>query len=359
MTEKEAIEIKLDFINRDALAISAPGEDGNLYEVLDFDAESLSDLFLHAGAKIRQLTRECLKIITGSNEDEENKKEFDKYAMFKLSEFLASKGYAVMVREEPSKKQGPDYYNIRLYISDSYEEDDQVIFVRGVCFRLDLSELSKRIIKNDEGLKNLKFKVFMVDKDKNSNKNVTIVKESALDETEIYKNINAIDVEDDVFRAISPRGDIYSYENLESDKYKGLLSLISFSSLKLEHLRNETINNYYELASKLAENGFITLDYLRMTGYTNENQKVLYLPKNINKNKMQMNILKKILVEFQMMQIKEQRGELREDFTMNIYVGDKLFKRFRNENFHWNGDFSPRQIINELKQYIEQKGYDR
>ena len=359
MDIEEVMKIKLDYIDRAALAISEPGEEGELYRVFDYNAETLSDLFAHAGVKIKKLSKKCLEVITGSNEDEENKKEFDKYAMFKLCEFLATKGYAIMVREAPSKEQGADYYNVRLYISNAYLEDNQEYFARGTCYSLDLTGLSEEEIKKNEHLKNLKFKVFMVDKDKNNVNNVNIVKESAFDENEKYRIINAINVEDDEIKVISPNCDIYSYPNPGADNGKGLLTLISYSSIDLEHLKHTMINNYYELAQKLAENGFITLDYLHMTGYTNENKKLIYLPKDINKNEMQMKILEILLIEFQMMQIKEQRGELREDFTLNIYIGKQLFKRFRNESFHWDGEFTPKQIISDLNVYIEQMGQYR
>ena len=337
---------KLGFIEEVALAIFY--RDGSQHVIRDEnetgESMKLFDLILKTGIYKKDLVRIWYR--NNILNDEQSKRlneielcnhmtqntEIDDEITFGLCEYMAQNGFIIMIREKASKKQGVDYYKIRLYTPQRLEQiiDQLDIPISLMLYGLDLSELSKE----EKELEHIGFTLIMGDTTILDNEKILSInnfKEEVLKKIKlnIKGYLDAAKVNNTI--VVSGKGDIHVQKNSDYNSYEGLLSSLKHCMPELVE-KIEPEQNSSRIYNKLSKNGAIVLSFLHNSFSFDTNQKVLFVPKGILGNDQQLMILKSILKEYEDM--RKSNNNL--PISLTIYVDGVFLKKLSKDSFKWN-----------------------
>lgn len=329
MSDEKQIETMVQFNKKTKLIIIYPN-DIISYEIEDKNTNSLYDLFSKAGDKIKKYADECKKIFIGANNELINNVEVHNEAMLKLCDFLSSKGYVIGIIQYDSTDNEEVKYNVRLYVHQSYFElnntSNQYFTIEHICRRLNLEDIDIDI--------NKKINTMIA----TVNIGSCVIFEGKQQLSKSFKDQSNYIIRvlhgDNLGLIVRPDGycirekiSIYNpkliYKPIE-DKISGI------QSHRKQCLICTVLHNSFSYDTS---------------------QKVLYIPKNILDNELQLKTLESILKEYEDM--RKSNNNL--PFSLTIYVDGVFLKKISNDSYKWNGegDYAFSKIMEEIRNRLK------
>ena len=284
--------------------------DGSLYVIQEDNTDELSEeeirnktsilfkLILKTGIYKKDLMKSWYreKILTKSelekNESELKKNDFklcehmfknieiDDEKFNKLCEYMAQNGCVIMIRKNS--------YNITLYIPQRLEQiyDQLGISIKLILNRLHLSSNLSLIMGDTAIIENKRIKSI----NNFPEEVLRIIKLNINGYLDAAKGNKTI--------VVSGKGDIHLQNDSDYNSYEGLLnSLNRFMPELVEGIEPEKYSS--RIYNKLFKNGGLVLGFLHNSFSFDTSQKVLYIPKNILDNELQLKTLESILKEYE------------------------------------------------------------
>ena len=260
--------------------------------------------------------------------------------LFELCEHMAQNGYVIMIREEPSKKNGKGYNNIRLYFPKSYEQFGKSILINQIIKRLNPLKISKN------GICDLKSYTVTIYKG-----NELMINHQQLVDFYIINHIMSTNIYENVL-VVTSNGNIFYQQKSDNEGYKKLLAEINELDTELiKEIKDET--NGSLLFNKLSKGGSLVLGFVDNSFLSDSNQKALYIPKDILEGSKRWSVLKDILKKYESM--RKSNISIPDNYTISIYVDGVFFKKLRNDSYNWNGpdDYLADTILKEIKKRLD------
>lgn len=335
---------KLLFIKKAALVIGE--SDGAIGVIIDDNcnnSKNLYELIEKTGIIKKNFIKSWL------NKKELKISELNNEIVFELCEYMAQNGYVIMIREEPSKKNGKGYNNIRLYFPVSYEELGYSILINQIMGRLNPQGISQYDDLDDYTITIYKGNILMTDHQKLIDffpKYLIITKHiNHIKSTNIYEG------EEDVI-VVTNNDNSFIQQKSDNEGYKKLLAEINELDTELiKGIKAET--NGSLLFNELSKGGSLVLGFVDNSFLSNSNQKALYIPKDITEESQQWRVLEAILKKYESMRNSDMN--IPDSYSLSIYVNGVFLKKLSNDSYKWNGkdDYAFSVIIKEIKNKLE------
>lgn len=335
---------KLLFIKKAALVIGE--SDGAIGVIIDDNcnnSKNLYELIEKTGIIKKNFIKSWL------NKKELKISELNNEIVFELCEYMAQNGYVIMIREEPSKKNGKGYNNIRLYFPVSYEELGYSILINQIMGRLNPQGISQYDDLDDYTITIYKGNILMTDHQKLIDffpKYLIITKHiNHIKSTNIYEG------EEDVI-VVTSNDNSFIQQKSDNEGYKKLLAEINKLDTELiKGIKAET--NGSLLFNELSKGGSLVLGFVDNSFLSNSNQKALYIPKDITEESQQWRVLEAILKKYESMRNSDMN--IPDSYSLTIYVNGVFLKKLSNDSYKWNGkdDYAYSVIIKEIKNKLE------
>ncbi len=335
---------KLLFIKKAALVIGE--SDGAIGVIIDDNcnnSKNLYELIEKTGIIKKNFIKSWL------NKKELKISELNNEIVFELCEYMAQNGYVIMIREEPSKKNGKGYNNIRLYFPVSYEELGYSILINQIMGRLNPQGISQYDDLDDYTITIYKGNILMTDHQKLIDffpKYLIITKHiNHIKSTNIYEG------EEDVI-VVTNNDNSFIQQKSDNEGYKKLLAEINELDTELiKGIKAET--NGSLLFNELSKGGSLVLGFVDNSFLSNSNQKALYIPKDITEESQQWRVLEAILKKYESMRNSDMN--IPDSYSLTIYVNGVFLKKLSNDSYKWNGkdDYAYSVIIKEIKNKLE------
>ena len=335
---------KLLFIKKVALFIGE--SDGTIRVIIDDNcnnSEQLFELMEKTGINKQNfikswLNKKGLKVSELKNEE-----------VFELCEYMAQNGYVIMIREEPSKKGGEGYNNIRLYFPVSYEEWGYSILINQIMGRLNPQGISQYDDLDDYTITIYKGNILMTD----HQKLIDFFPKYLIITNHInhIKSTNIYEGEENVI-VVTNNDNSFIQQKSDNEGYKILLAEINELDTELiKGIKAET--NGSLLFNELSKRGSLVLGFVDNSFLSNSNQKALYIPKDITEESQQWRVLEAILKKYESMRNSDMN--IPDSYSLSIYVNGVFLKKLSNDSYKWNGkdDYAFSVIIKEIKNKLE------
>lgn len=335
---------KLLFIKKAALVIGE--SDGAIGVIIDDNcnnSKNLYELIEKTGIIKKSFIKSWL------NKKELKISELNNEIVFELCEYMAQNGYVIMIREEPSKKNGKGYNNIRLYFPVSYEESGYSILINQIMGRLNPQGISQYDDLDDYTITIYKGNILMTDHQKLIDffpKYLIITKHiNHIKSTNIYEG-------EEVVIVVTNNDNSFIQQKSDNEGYKKLLAEINELDTELiKGIKAET--NGSLLFNELSKGGSLVLGFVDNSFLSNSNQKALYIPKDITEKSQQWRVLEAILKKYESMRNSDMN--IPDSYSLSIYVNGVFLKKLSNDSYKWNGkdDYAFSVIIKEIKNKLE------